>query len=87
MGFNTLIGTRAKMMAREPQRTMPHLFSQNAARESNLTSCRYCNFGSYPSFDPLNQLIEEKYSGYILSIFMCFFCFYFFNKITLMQLK
>ena len=25
-----------------PQRIMPHLFSQNATRESNFTSCRYC---------------------------------------------
>ena len=26
----------------EPQRIMPHLFSQNAARESNFTSCHHC---------------------------------------------
>ena len=48
MGFNTLIGsvcTRAKMTALfEPQKIMPHLFSQNAARESNFTSCRYCTY-------------------------------------------
>ena len=29
-----------------PQRIMPHLFSQNAARESNFTSCRYCSHTS-----------------------------------------
>ena len=26
----------------EPQRIMPHVISQNAKRESNFTSCRYC---------------------------------------------
>ena len=49
-------------------------------------------FGSHSYFDPLDQvnlrcfchmsseLIKEKYSGYILSIFMCFCCFYFFQE-------
>ena len=49
-------------------------------------------FGSYPSFDPLDQahlkcfwdmsskLIKEKYSRYILSIFICFCCFQFFQE-------
>ena len=30
-----------------PQRIMPHLFSQNATRESNFTSCRYCTSMTY----------------------------------------
>ena len=34
--------TRKHDLIFAPQRIMPHLFSQNAAKGSNFTSCRHC---------------------------------------------
>ena len=56
-------------------------------QENYLCAAKKNNFGSYPSFEPLDQanfrcfryisskFIKEKYSGYILRITMCFCCF------------
>ena len=65
-------------------------------QENHNYAIKVNNFASYPLFDPLNQansiyfgichqkLLQEKYFGYILSIFMCSHCFQFFQEITLL---
>ena len=61
-------------------------------QENYLCAAKKNKFGSYPSLDPLDQasltwfwhmsskLIKEKYSGYILNIFMWFCCFLFIQE-------
>ena len=61
-------------------------------QENYLCTAKKNKFGSYPSLDPLDQanltwfwhvsskLIKEKYSGYILNIFMWFRCFLFIQE-------